>query len=270
MSSSLGRRMGHGLRAEEGPELIDLPLKLAEVAVIGEHVVDELRFGLVTSLPVEAAAGIGLQAGDAVGREDGAGGGAIDVAGYFADLRGSDEDEAIEAVAPAVPGAAAVKGLEEKGGLDQDDGVGIAVGDGGGEFRLMVDDGGMDDSVELLDAAIHEGDTGESGAIEGAGWGENGRAEVVDDGGEDELARLHEVSTDGVCLKDVSTKVTEEPGDGGFAAAETAGEADAEHGESGRRTGLIAAARGGGRDGVLHEHGDGEGADAAGDGGISA
>jgi hypothetical protein len=75
----------------------------------------------------------------------------------------------------------------------------------------------------------------EGSAIElafGAGIGvgqHHGRTELRDDGLVDRLARLHQRARDGVGLEDVGAEAGEEAGSGRLAAAQAAGEADAQH-----------------------------------------
>ena len=86
---------------------------------------------------------------------------------------------------------------------------------------------GWDDGVEVVETAALEGEARERGAVEGAVRREDGGAELFDDGVEDGLARLHELATEIVGRQDVGAVRGEHARDRGFAAAETAGEADA-------------------------------------------
>ncbi len=101
------------------------------------------------------------------------------------------------------------------------------------------------------------------GAVEAAIGVDDIWAEDADDFGVDGLAGFHHSAAEGVGFDDVSAEFAQSGGDGGFAAAEAAGESYAEHE-------LEASPHFGGADGVGHEHGDGKQADAAGHRGVGA
>ncbi len=168
-----------------------------------------------------------------------AGGDAGRVAGDAQRLGGGDEQDAIEAATPVgerAGGFAAQAGvaldLEDERGLDDGDGGGITSKDSFCLLLLGGDDGGVDDGVEFVEIVLAafagEGEPGERGAVELAVGGDDCGSEAVDDGVVNGLARLHELATERVGLDDVSAERAEARGDGGFAAAESAGESDAE------------------------------------------
>jgi hypothetical protein len=126
---------------------------------------------------------------------------------------------------------------------------------------LSGDDGGVNDGVEVVEATPLEGEFSKAGAVETSIWGDDIGAEGADDLGVDEVAGLHHLAAEGVGFNDVRAEFAEEGGDGAFAAAETAGESYAEHR-------LKASPHFGGANSVGHEHGDGEEANAAGNGGV--
>jgi hypothetical protein len=83
----------------------------------------------------------------------------------------------------------------------------------------------MNDGVQVLQAAFFESDFGKSGAVEAAIGGEYLRAELRDDLIEDLVAGFHEVAAQRVGFDDYGAESAQHGGYGGFAAAETAGQA---------------------------------------------
>jgi hypothetical protein len=77
---------------------------------------------------------------------------------------------------------------------------------------------------------VREGEVREMRAIERAVGAKDRRAEVFGDGVEDRLAGLHHDARNGVGLEYVEAAFAQDGGDCGFTAAETAGEACAQHG----------------------------------------
>ncbi len=95
---------------------------------------------------------------------------------------------------------------------------------------MQVDNGGMNDGVQVLQAVLFEGDFGESRAVQAAIGGEHLRAEVRDDLIEDVMSGFHEVAAKSVGLDNDGAEIAQHDSDGGFTAAETAGQAYAKHG----------------------------------------
>jgi hypothetical protein len=107
--------------------------------------------------------------------------------------------------------------------------VRIALGDRLSEFGLAGDDGWVNDGVELFDASLMESELCEGGTIQLPVRQYDRIAKVLDDGVVDCVAGLHQLATDRVGLKDVRSMCGEEPRGGGFATAQTAREAHAQH-----------------------------------------
>src|SRR5580698_7086489 len=120
----------------------------------------------------------------------------------------------------------------------------------------------MDDGVQVMQASAGEGELGEFAAIQTAVRADDFRPEDAGYLGVDGLSRLHERAAELVGFDDFGAEFAETRGYSAFAAAEAAGEADAQH----RLQALCVAysSHSGGAHGVRHEHGDRERADAAG------
>lgn len=216
------------LGLEAVPEGLNLGTEHGEITRVVKDIVGLGGLFGIGDLVAEAEAGVGFG-----GVADGTGG--RDAGGVTGDLevvgRG-DDDDAVDAAAPVgedgfrfAAGAGVADDFEDEGGFDDGNGGGVAREDLVHHAALKVDDGGMDDGVELLEPVAREGELSEARAVEMAVWGEDFRAEGADDFGEDGLAGLHEVAAKGVGFDDLSAVFTEHGGDGGFAAAEAAGEA---------------------------------------------
>ena len=98
------------------------------------------------------------------------------------------------------------------------------------EFAVLRgDDGGVDDAVELVEAAVREGFHGERGAVELAVGTDDRRAEGLDDGGVDRFAGAHHVAAERIGLEDGDAGLGPDEGDGTFAAADAARESYPQH-----------------------------------------
>lgn len=212
---------------EGGPEGVDGLFEAGEGAGVFEQ---EAVSGVgVVCLRGEALAGVGEEGGAFGFGERAAGGDAVEETLELEGFGSGDADDGVETGAPAR--GAGVRSGEDESGLDDGDGVGIALFEGSDEACLLGEHGRVDDGVELVDARVSgvEGEAREGGAVERAVAVEDARAETLDDRSEDGLAGVHERAADFVGGEDVRAVRGEQARDGGFAAAEIAGEANAEH-----------------------------------------
>jgi len=118
-------------------------------------------------------------------------------------------------------------GFKDERGLDDGDGVRIAMFDFVHPFFLFRDDGGMDDGVEFGDAGWRaKRGLGQTRAIDGGVGIENFFTEFCYDLRIDWFARLHEFVRHFVGLGDVSAERGEHFSDDRFSGGDAAGEAD--------------------------------------------
>ena len=137
----------------------------------------------------------------------------------------------------------------------------------------------VDDGVQAVElGAIAKNDGGKFGAVDAAAGVGDGRPEFLKNFVIGRLAGLYELVGEGVGIEDGEAQVAEHGGDGAFAAGDASGESESEHdrGLPSAGDGLRGGKSGGGAaearslHGVAHEHGDGHGADAAGNRGERA
>jgi len=135
-------------------------------------------------LESEPAARVGDGSGASFGGRMGAG----DVARNLHLVWSSKYEDAVEAVPPIcehplgfAAGASVALHLEDEGGLGNSDGGRVAGEDLVHPTLLSGDDGGVDDGVEVIEAAFPKDELGEAGAIEPAVGPDDLRAEGADD-----------------------------------------------------------------------------------------
>ena len=95
---------------------------------------------------------------------------------------------------------------------------------------LRGDDGGVDDGVQVIQPAFAESKLGEAGAVKMAIGKDDSGTEGADDVVVNLVPRLHEGAAQLVSFDHLGAEGAKLRRDGGFAAAETAGKAYAEHG----------------------------------------
>jgi hypothetical protein len=216
---------------QDWPELVDLPFQLGERPGVSKDVIHHRAFLVVGELLGEATACVSLKLCAAAFCQLGARGGPSDKAGDFDLFWSGDKNSAIEAAVPTVLicRLASVIRFKDQSGFDNHYSVRIAPEDWVGKLGLTSDDCGMDDRVQLFDAAIGKSNLGERTAIQLPVRQNDRVAEALDDRRINGLPRLHELAADGVGLQSVGSVRSEEPRGGRFAAAQAAGKADAQH-----------------------------------------
>src|SRR6266567_3058766 len=165
-------------------------------------------------------------------------------------------------------------GFDQQGGFDENR---VANSGAPPHLKLAEDDfrdPGMDDGVKAVEfGAVGKDDGAELCALHAATRGEHGLAEVVHDFVVGRLAGLDQFVGQGGRVGDRKAHLAQHGGDGAFAAGDSTGESQSQHdGELSRAGGRLrcgkfgrGAAEARGLHGVAHEHGDGHGANAAGD-----
>ena len=94
----------------------------------------------------------------------------------------------------------------------------------------------MDDGVQVLQPAFGKGELGEASTVEPAVGADYSGAEGADDVVVNLVARFHELASQFVGFDHLGAEGAELRGNGGFAAAETAGETDPQHGRPPRES----------------------------------
>jgi hypothetical protein len=166
-----------------------------------------------------------------------------DVAGDAHLFRSGDDEDAVEAATPVAEHAfrlAAASGValdfEDERGLDDGNGFGVAREDLAHPVALGGDDGGVDDGVEVVEAGSPDsGRKARSASLARSSLPsatDDFGAEFGDDFLVDRLAGLHERAAEFVGLDDFRAQFAQDCGDGALAAAQAAGQSDADHGAS--------------------------------------
>jgi hypothetical protein len=176
----------------------------------------------------EAKTGLGFSGlSGGAGRSDAGG-----VAGDLKVVGRGDDYDAVYAAAPVgedgfllAAGAGIANGFEQKSGFNYGDGGGVAGENFVDLLPLEIDDSGMNNGVEFLEAAAGEGELGKAGAVEFAVGSHDLAAEDSDDFRKDGLTGLHELAAKSVGFDDVGAAFAKHGGDGALTTAEAAGEA---------------------------------------------
>jgi len=147
-----------------------------------------------------------------------------------------DDDDAVEAPAPIgqhtfffAARAGIPLHLEDERRLDDGHGRRIARENLVHPLPLRVDDGGMDNRIEVVEPATLKGQLSEMSAVQAAIRGNHVRTEGADNFGVDRLARLHHLAAQLIGFDDVGAQFAQITRNGALAAAQSACESDSKH-----------------------------------------
>ncbi len=207
---------------------VNLTLRFFKCAAVIDHVVDEWDLLLVRNLRGETRTGILFQGFEFFRIERSSGGETLQKALDLQIIRGGDENDAIEAFVP-FGDAAGMAGFKDQRRFDHGNRFRVAAENVVRPCFLRSYDGGMNDAIQFIEAALAKSEVGKLRTIERAVFAEDFRSEVVDDLPIDGLAGLHEPTAYVICRNRVHSVRGKEPGDGTFAAAQSACESYAQH-----------------------------------------